>query len=168
MVEIIVCPLHPVPGAARIGPTQPFVGGNVEQQRYVRHQPAGRKAIGSADFLFGQSATEDLVGVGRKKKPVYQDNQPFDGRWEDFSCNKLGARGHEEQRLGRRGDFLFGMKEDFSNVVADWRPARLAHGDARNAGAGEALGKETYLSRLARALSPLQNYEPPPTHFRKA
>jgi hypothetical protein len=60
------------------------------------------------------------------------------------------------------------MEEDFANVVADWSAARFSHGDARKAGVGETLGKETYLSRLAGTLSPFQNYKPPATHLRIA
>src|SRR2546423_14298649 len=97
MVELIVCALHPVARTARVGTAQSLSGSNVEQQRQIRHQAAGGKAIGGANFILRQSATEDLVGIRRKEKPVYQDNPRLRERRNDLSGNQLSAGGHEEQ-----------------------------------------------------------------------
>src|SRR3954468_14273224 len=68
MVELIRRVFHPVPRSPRVGATQAFRRGHVEQQRQVRNEAARRQPVRGSHLLFRQTPPENLVSIRGKEK----------------------------------------------------------------------------------------------------
>jgi hypothetical protein len=168
VVELVVGALHPVARTTRVSAAQAFRRRQVDEQSDVGDEPAGRQTIRRTHLFFGKSATVNLVGVGREKESVDQDDPALAEIGEYFPRHELGARSHEQQRFCRGSDLLLGMEEDVPDVVSDRSTPWLAHGNAGDSGCGESFGEEANLGGLPYSLGALENNEPTSWHLRKA
>src|SRR5438105_8345712 len=89
IVELVIGTLHPVSRATGIGTAQALGRRQIDQERDVGDKPARRQSVGGADFRLWQAAPEYLVGVGREKKSVKQNDSSFDEIGQDLPCYQL-------------------------------------------------------------------------------
>src|SRR3954464_1749971 len=117
------------------------------------------QTVRTSYLLFRQTASEYLIGIGRQKKTIDQNHHALYQRRQDLPRDKLGARRHEQQRLGRGGDFLFRVEKDLPDGVANWSSTRLANRNALDTRYSQPLGEQTDLRCLTRGFGSLENYE---------
>src|SRR2546423_4325519 len=77
VVKVIVGALHPVARSACIGAAQALRGGNIQEQRQIRNEASGGETVGRPDFVLRQSASEDLVSVGRQEEAIDESHSAF-------------------------------------------------------------------------------------------
>jgi hypothetical protein len=164
LVKIIARPFYSIPFASRIRPIQSVRDVDIEEESKIRHKTGGGEPVGGTDFALWKSAPDDLIRICRQEKPIDQYDIKFLQGWNDLPRDQLGARCHEQQRFGRRGELLILVKHNVPNGISDRRAAWLAHSDARNSSLRQTLGQKPDLSRLPRAFGSLEDDQLPAGH----
>ena len=103
--------LDPVMRATPGGAFEACPGGQVEQEREIRHKATSRERIGASNVFFGKSATGDLVRVCRKEKAIGEHELPARECRPDHVSHQLGTRRHEQQRLGPSVEVTRGIEQ---------------------------------------------------------
>src|SRR4051812_9490092 len=84
---------------ALIHPSKSGRNRNVEKQREVRLESAGRKLNDLVHLFFRKPTSCALIGKGRVGVPVGDHDLAFRDRWLDQKLNVLSAVGGESEKL---------------------------------------------------------------------
>jgi UDP-glucose 4-epimerase len=131
------------------------LGVDLEDERHVWEQPAGRDAVELVDLVEPEAPREALVGERRVDVPVGDHCLPRLERRPDHAADELGPRGCEERGLGPRRD-LDALEQQSPDLLAEWCAAGLTRRDHLEPFRAERLGQQLCLSRLSR---PVQAFE---------
>jgi hypothetical protein len=89
MVKVVVCGLDSIPSPAAVRSRQRGRDGQPEQYRKIGHEPARGKLIRGGDLRIAEAAAGDLIGVGRQKESIGDDDQSLVERRSDQAIDEL-------------------------------------------------------------------------------
>jgi UDP-glucose 4-epimerase len=131
------------------------VGVDLEDERDVGEQPAGRDAVELVDLVQPEAAGFALVSERRVDVPVRDHRLSSLERRTDHAADELGPRCGEESRLGPRAH-LDTLQQQSAHLFAERRPAGLARRDDIVAFRAQCVGQQLRLRRLS---GPVQAFE---------
>ena len=132
----------------------------VEQEGEARPHPAARARVERAHRLEVEAARVALVGEGRIREAVAEDDLPRVERGPDDLTHVLRAVRAVEEELGeRRQRGGVGAEQEAANGGPGRRAARLARLEHAAAARAEVLGEVPQVGRLAGALDALEGDE---------
>jgi len=130
--------------------------GNIENERQIGPEPAGRELVDALDLLDAQAAGTALVRQRRVEDAVGDHDLSVVECRPDHLGHELGPGGGEQQRLRALVDLDLGILQQLADALAYRGSARLAHRDGALA---ERLAEEARLGGLARAVDSLERDE---------
>ena len=133
--------------------------GNIEKERKVWLETAGRKVDDSHYLLFTESAAGPLISCGRIGVAVRYHDLTCSQSRTDQLLNVLGAVRREGQQLGHRGNRLCCFQESGSQAPAKRSSTRLARCDNVDTTPAQIGGKHPQLGGLAAAVDTLKSNE---------
>lgn len=144
---------------------QPHGGVDVEHDREVRDQIAGRPQAQIAYAIDAQFATGPLIGNGGVQEAVAHDDLATLQSGPDHPHRVITASGREQQRLGAVIEAGVGhIEQHLADRLSRRCPTWLAGASHHPALRLQPLGEQSRLGRLARTLTALEDDEYPALH----
>ena len=153
----------------RIAPTRPAerdLRWREQQKRQVRPQAAADLRIEPQHRLRAKLASSALVGFGRIRPAIAQQQLARGQRRLHDLGDGLGAVGEHHGQLGarRQRHARAGFEQELPDTIAEGGSAGLAHLPHRQLALPQHLGKAAQLRRLTRAVQPLKADEKTASH----
>src|SRR3954469_24116330 len=104
--------------------------------------------------------TRNLIGVRRQEEAIEEHSLAARECWPDLARHQLRTRRHEQQRFRAWIDVRRRIEQQAPNLGAQWRSARLAHGEVRDVALRQLRREATQLGRLPRALAAFEHDQP--------
>jgi UDP-glucose 4-epimerase len=134
------------------------VGVDLEDERDVGEQSAGRDAVELVDLVQPEAAGDALVSERRVDVPVRDHRFSSLERRTDHAADELGARCGEESRLGPWAH-LDALQQQSAHLLAERRPARLARRDYIEPPRAQCVGQQLRLRRLSGPVQAFEGHE---------
>ena len=129
-----------------------LIGRQIEQQGKIGNQAGRRHPIRGREIGVGNAAACTLIRVRGEKEAVDEDDRPRLESRPQHALHQLRTRRHEQKRFGSRYDVGLWIEQDPSNLVAENRPAGLAHGDDLVSTGEQPLRQQSELGTFPGAL----------------
>ena len=136
-----------------------LIGRQIEQQGKIGSQAGRRHPIRGREIGVENAAARTLIRVRGEKEAVDEDDRPRLESRPQHALHQLRTRRHEQKRFGSRDDVGLWIEQDPSNLVAENRPAGLAHGDDLVSTGDQPLRQQSELGAFPRALRAFENYQ---------
>lgn len=136
---------------------QPVAHGKVQQEREIGNEIASREAVGLPDDGFRQASSATLIGIRGQEEAIGNDDlTALESRY-NLLGHDLGARRHEQERLGTFRHRCSEFEQEPADLIAKGRPSGLPDHEMPVVPRDKCITEKPNLSRFPDSFDPLED-----------